>query len=85
VVSTTQARNPRELYVPIETVRMNAKKLRKLSAAKIRRYAADFEAGAAFPAISVTDCGGFYTIRDGRHRYQAQLANGYQFILVDSR
>ncbi len=83
--SGTPARTPREQYVPIEIVRMNAKKLRKLSQAKIRQYSAAFEAGCDFPAISVTHCGDFYTIRDGRHRYQAQIANGYRFILVALR
>ena len=68
--------------VRIEQIRVNAKKLRKLSAAKIRRYVIDYEAGAEFPAITVVDCGGFYIIRDGRHRYQAQLACGYRIVAV---
>lgn len=69
-------------YVPIDRVRVNPKKLRKLSMAKIRRYAAEYEAGDEFPPLSVFDCGGFYTVRDGRHRFQAQLACGYRVVAV---
>jgi hypothetical protein len=70
------------IFIPIESVRVNPKKLRKLSLAKIGNYAVCFEAGDDFPPISVNDCGGFYTIRDGRHRYLAQLHSGYRFIAV---
>ncbi len=70
------------VYVPIAALRVNPKKLRKLSAAKIRRYIRDYEAGDEFPPLTVLDCGSFYTIRDGRHRYQAQLACGYQVVAV---
>jgi len=68
--------------VDVTDVRVNAKKLRKLSQAKIARYIDDYERGDSFPAITVEDCGGFYTVRDGRHRYQAQLACGYRRIEV---
>jgi hypothetical protein len=75
-------RADRETYVPVQSVHVDPKKLRKLSATKIRQYAACLEAGDEFPPIVVVDCGDFYTIRDGRHRYQAQVANGYRFIAV---
>jgi hypothetical protein len=68
--------------VGIDAIRVNVKRLRKLSAVKICRYVTDYEAGAQFPAITVVDCGDFYTIRDGRHRFQAQLACGYQTVSV---
>lgn len=68
--------------VPVDAVRVNAKKLRKLSTAKITQYAVAYERGDEFPAITVEDCGGFYTVRDGRHRYQAQLLCGTAQIEV---
>jgi hypothetical protein len=70
------------VYVSIDSLRVNPKKLRKLSVAKIRRYAMEYEAGDEFPPLTVLDCGSFYTIRDGRHRYQAQLACGYRTVAV---
>ena len=73
------------LYVPVDRVRVNHKKLRKLSQVKIDRYAREYERGDDFPPISVDDCGGFYTIRDGRHRFQAQLLAGSQVIGITVR
>lgn len=70
------------VWVDIATVRVNPKKLRKLSQAKILRYAHDYETGNHFPPIVVEDCGGFYTVRDGRHRLQAQLMIGCESIEV---
>lgn len=70
------------LLVDIAQVNVNRKKLRKLSQAKIRRYLVDYERGDDFPPIVVEDCNGFYTVRDGRHRYQAQLIAGYSVISV---
>lgn len=61
---------------------VNPKKLRKLSAAKIRQYMHDYDRGCDFPPIMVEECGGFYTVRDGRHRFQAQLSCGYRYIEV---
>lgn len=61
---------------------VNPKKLRKLSAAKIRQFMRDYDRGHDFPPIRVEDCGGFYTVRDGRHRFQAQLSCGYRYIEV---
>lgn len=71
--------------VRIDEIFVNRKKLRKLSEAKIARYIDDFERGDDFPPIAVDDNGGFYTIFDGRHRYQAQLRAGYQMVLVSVR
>jgi hypothetical protein len=53
-----------------------------MSRAKIHRYVFGYESGDNFPPIVVEDCGGFYTIRDGRHRFQAQLIAGYTEIKV---
>ena len=69
--------------VPIDSIRVNRKKLRKLSQAKIARYECDYDLGNVFPPITVEDNGGFYTIRDGRHRYQAQLRAGYRLVEVE--
>jgi hypothetical protein len=74
-----------QLYVPIDAIRVNHKKLRKLSQAKIDRYAREYENGDEFPPIKVNRCGDFYTIRDGRHRFQAQLSAGITLIEVDTR
>lgn len=68
--------------VDANLIRVNPKKLRKLSNAKIRQYANAYEAGDNFPPIIVEDCGDFYTVRDGRHRLQAQLTLGYHSIEV---
>ena len=68
--------------VDVATVHVNTKKLRKLSAAKIRQYTHDYDRGCEFPPITVESCGDFYTVRDGRHRFQAQLACGYSMIEV---
>ena len=68
--------------VDAAAVRVNPKKLRKLSAVKIRQYMHDYDRGCDFPPITVEDCGGFYTVRDGRHRFQAQLGCGYRYIEV---
>ncbi|MFZ1301120.1 MAG: ParB N-terminal domain-containing protein [Candidatus Microsaccharimonas sp.] len=73
----------RPLYVPIEAVRVNHKKLRKLSKAKIDHYARAYERGDQFPPIVVERCGAFYVIRDGRHRFQAQLLAGVTMIEVE--
>ena len=70
------------IFVSIESVRVNHKKIRKLSSAKVDFYAECFEAGDDFPPIEVLDCGDFYTVRDGRHRYLAQLLNGYRYVAV---
>jgi len=70
-------------YVQIEDVHVNTKKLNKLSAAKIRQYARQYDAGDEFPPIQVLANGTFYVIRDGRHRYQAQLACNYRMIAVE--
>ncbi len=71
--------------VPIELVYVSHRKLRKLSTRKITEYARAFEAGADFPPIDVVDCGDFYTIRDGRHRYAAQSCNGYPTVTITIR
>jgi hypothetical protein len=68
--------------VDADMIRVNYKKLRKLSNAKIAQYVCDYESGDDFPPITVDDCDGFYTINDGRHRYQAQLAAGFAKIAV---
>lgn len=73
------------VYVPIGKLRVNPKKLRKLSGTKIQQYAGEYESGDEFPPLTVLDCGGFYTVRDGRHRLQAQLACGYQMVAVSVR
>ena len=70
------------LTVPITSVRVNPKKLRKLHPKKVAQYERDFERGDDFPPIEVEDCGSFYTVRDGRHRYIAQAHLGYQMIDV---
>lgn len=65
-----------------DKIRVNHKKLRKLSNAKIAKYRREYENGDDFPPITVDDCNGFYTIGDGRHRYQAQLGAGFSKIAV---
>ncbi|HYG84327.1 MAG TPA: ParB N-terminal domain-containing protein [Verrucomicrobiae bacterium] len=70
------------IFVDIARLRVSHKKLRKLSEAKIRQYLHDYERGDDFPPIVVEDCGEFYTVRDGRHRYQAQLRAGFEQVLV---
>lgn len=68
--------------VDVGDVHVNSKKLRKLSKVKIAQYASAYERGDQFPAITVEDAGGFYTVRDGRHRYQAQLLCGVRYVEV---
>lgn len=70
------------MLVDARQIRVNHKKLRKLSNAKIAQYVRDYEGGDVFPPITVDDCDGFYTINDGRHRYQAQLAAGFAKVAV---
>lgn len=72
-------------YVAVDEIFVNRKKLRKLSDAKIAQYARAYESGDQFPPISVDDNGGFYTIFDGRHRYQAQLSAGFAIVAVSVR
>lgn len=72
-------------YVAIDEIFVNRKKLRKLSKAKINKYVHAYESGDDFPPISVDDNGDFYTIFDGRHRYQAQLRAGFTMIAVSVR
>ncbi|HRC28504.1 MAG TPA: ParB N-terminal domain-containing protein [Candidatus Saccharimonas sp.] len=69
-------------WVDISLIRVNHKKLRKLSQAKIARYLSDYDRGDDFPPIVVEDCGAFYTVRDGRHRFQAQQQAGFRQIAV---
>lgn len=69
-------------YVDVDRVRVNPKKLRKLSQTKIRQFALGYERGDDFPPILVEDCGEFYTIHEGRHRFQAQLAIGARLVAV---
>lgn len=71
--------------VRIDAVNVNAKKLRKLSQKKIEQYSIAYDRGDVFPPISVDDNGDFYTIFDGRHRYQAQLLAGCMYIEVTIR
>jgi hypothetical protein len=73
------------LFVPVTAIRVSEKKLRKLSNAKIRQYWRRYEAGDNFPPIKVEDNGGFYTIQDGRHRFQAQLLAGWTHVEVNVR
>lgn len=68
--------------VNADIVRVNPKKLRKLSQAKIHQYATGYDSGDSFPPIVVEDCGEFYTVRDGRHRFQAQLLTGARVVEV---
>ena len=68
--------------VPIHAVHVSPKKIRKLHPKKIQQYEYDYERGDHFPPIEVEDCGTFYTVRDGRHRYIAQLNLGYTMIDV---
>lgn len=82
MVKSTIARESGTTHVDVSDVRVNRKKLRKLSEAKIRTYECAYECGDDFPPISVEDCGDFYTIRDGRHRFQAQLRAGFRLIVV---
>jgi hypothetical protein len=82
MVTYTNPARTCEHILPAGLIRVNARKLRKLSQAKIARYRADYEAGDDFPPITVLNCGGFYTVRDGRHRYQAQLACGFVSMAV---
>lgn len=70
------------IYIDASLIRVSEKKQRKLSQAKIRQYAAAYDRGDEFPPIVVEDCDGFYTVRDGRHRFQAQLICGYLMIAV---
>jgi hypothetical protein len=72
----------RRLVVPIALVRLKPKKKLKLHPSKVAQYEHAFERGDAFPPIEVIDCGSFYTIRDGRHRFIAQLNLGYTMIDV---
>lgn len=71
--------------VSAELIRVSTKKLRKLSDKKIAQYMRDYDRGDSFPPIIVEDNGNFYTINDGRHRYQAQLRAGYSQIEVTIR
>ena len=82
MVTTTSRIETGICYIDADLIRVNQKKLRKLSQAKISQYLRDFERGDAFPPIEVENCGGFYTIRDGRHRFQAQLLCGYRLVTV---
>ncbi len=68
--------------VPIDTVRLKEKKRKRLHPTKVAQYERDYERGDDFPPILVDDCGDFYTIRDGRHRYIAQQNLGYAMIDV---
>lgn len=68
--------------MPVDSIRVSSKKLRKLSAAKIRQYVRDFESGDDFPPIEVLCCGDFYVVDDGRHRFQAQLICGFERVAV---
>lgn len=72
-------------FVDVHAVCVNEKKLRKLSEAKIARYVRDYEKGDSFPPITVDDCGDFYVISDGRHRFQAQLRAGFGKVVVTVR
>ncbi len=78
----TRADHETPRYVNVEFINVNHKKLRKLSQAKIRQYLLDYERGDDFPPITVEDCNGFFTVRDGRHRYQAQLLAGHTKVSV---
>jgi|GEM_PF-1485130 len=83
MIIDSHARPDGELrYVDADLIRVNPKKLRKLSTAKINQYASDYDSGDCFPPIVVEDCGEFYTVRDGRHRFQAQLMIGCRHIEV---
>lgn len=68
--------------VSIDAIRVNDKKLRKLSKKKIEQYAVAYDRGDTFPPIEVDDNGSFYTINEGRHRFQAQLFVGYSYVEV---
>ena len=83
IITDPHARPDGELRcVDVDLIRVNPKKLRKLSMAKIRQYASDYDSGDYFPPIVVEDCGEFYTVRDGRHRFQAQLMIGCRPVEV---
>ena len=69
--------------ISVDSVRVNQKKLRKLSRVKIADFVRAYERGDAFMPILVEDNGNFYTIREGRHRFQAQLLAGYHSIEVE--
>lgn len=70
------------LTVPITLIRLKEKKRRKLHPKKVAQYEQAYERGDEFPPIEVENCGTFYTIRDGRHRFIAQQNLEYRMIDV---
>jgi hypothetical protein len=68
------------VLVPISSVQVSWRKLAKLDQAKISVYEGDYERGDRFPPILLDDCGSFYTIVDGRHRFAAQRNLGWRMI-----
>lgn len=64
----------------VDQIRLSPKKQRKLHPAKVAQYQRDYEAGDVFPPIEVRNCGDFYVIREGRHRYISQCRAGFWFV-----
>ena len=74
---------PYRLLVPIDSLRVNPRKLRKLDQRKARRYMHNYDAGEQLPPIKVEHCGGGeFNVWDGRHRYLAQMWLGVAFVEV---
>jgi len=57
-------------------------KTQQVAPKKVTQYEQDLERGDEFPPIEVENCGTFYTIRDGHHRFIAHKKLGYAMIDV---
>jgi len=71
--------------VPLTSIRVSQRKLNRLSRTKLDCYRSDLENGDDFPPIILTDCGAFYTIWDGRHRFAAHSLAGFGAIVARIR
>lgn len=67
-------------HIRTDRIHVSSKGKRRIDYAKVLVYEGSYEAGDQFPPILVEDCGGFYTIRDGRHRFLAQYGLGWQYV-----
>jgi hypothetical protein len=73
------------ILVPLASIRVSRRKLDRLSRTKINRYCSDLENGDDFPPITLIDCGTFFTISDGRHRFAAHQLAGFGVITARIR
>ena len=68
------------IWARLDDVRLSDRRARCINVAKVARYREWLEEGRIAPPVRLARNGGFFVVRDGRHRVAAALAAGHAVI-----